>query len=242
MSVIEIDDLVVDYGSKRALDGLTLRVKKGQIFGFIGPNGAGKTTTIKALLGMIPISRGSVRLRGVCPSHPKSRHRIGFLPEEAVYYRFLTPLEILTFYGKFFHIPRGVLRQRIQRLLDLVGLADVARKHIGTFSKGMLQKVGLAQSLVNEPEILILDEPTSGLDPVARMDLRALLEDLRAKAGTTVFFSSHELSEVELLCDSIAILKSGRVVKGGELNDVLGVSRQINLERFFLDTMEGESA
>ena len=235
-TVIEIRDLCVSYKDKRALDGLSLSVRRGEIFGFIGPNGAGKSTTIKAILGLVPAASGAVLLNGLPPSDPKSRAHVGFLPEEATYYRFLSPVEILCFYGEVFGISRSMLNSRIEKLLALVGLSEVRDKQISTFSKGMVQKVSLAQAMINDPETLILDEPTSGLDPLARMSLRKILGDLKAQ-GKTIFFSSHELSEVELLCDSIAILQSGRLVRSGSVDAVLGAHREKNLERFFLETV-----
>ena len=240
-AVIEIRDLVVTFGHKRALDGLSLSVKRGEIFGFLGPNGAGKSTTIKTLLGLIHPDEGSVRLGGLSPLDPGARAKVGFLPEEASYYRFLSPVELLSFYGELFRLPKTVLKNRVEKLLALVGLTAVKNKPIHTFSKGMTQKVSLAQALVNDPDTLILDEPTSGLDPLARMDLRKILTDLRSE-GKTLFFSSHELSEVELLCDSIAILKSGKIIKSGPLHEVLEGDKNQNLERFFLKTIKGSNA
>ena len=235
--VIDIQNLIVSYGKKRVLDGLSLQVRKGEIFGFLGPNGAGKSTTIKTILGLILPSEGGILLHGLAPSHTGSRAKVGYLPEEATYYRFLSPVEILTFYGEIFKIPKEVLKKRIEKLLALVGLADVRDKLISTFSKGMVQKVSLAQALINEPETLILDEPTSGLDPLARMDLRKILFDLKNE-GRTIFFSSHELSDVELLCDSVAILKAGKIIKHGPLSEVLGSTQERNLEQFFVDTVK----
>ncbi len=235
-NVVDIQNLVVNYGKKRALDGLSLEVRRGEIFGFIGPNGAGKTTTIKSILGLILPKEGTVLLHGFTPSDVRSRQVVGYLPEEATYYRFLSPVEILSFYGEIFRIPKQELKKRIQRLMELVGLADVQNKQISTYSKGMVQKVNLAQALINEPQTLILDEPTSGLDPMARLDLRKILTDLK-KEGRTIFFSSHELSEVELLCDSVAILKAGKIIKSGPLQDVLGAAKDYHLERFFIDTI-----
>ncbi len=237
-SVIEIKDLIVDYGKKRALNGLSLQVNRGEIFGFLGPNGSGKSTTIKSLLGLIfPVS-GTISLHGFSPQDIRSREKTGFLPEEATYYRFLAPMEILKFYGEVCGVPKNILDGRIPELLKLVGLFEVRKKQIRTFSKGMAQKISLAQALINDPETLILDEPTSGLDPLARMDLRNILKSLKQK-GKTVFFSSHELSEVELLCDSIAIIKSGRLLKSGSLKEVLGGCSE-NLERFFIEAIKGE--
>ena len=235
-SVIQIQDLTVDYTRQRALDGLSLQVNRGEIFGFLGPNGAGKSTAIKTILGLIFPKSGNVLLHGLPPTNPKSREKVGFLAEEANYYRFLTPLEILKYYGDICEVPKETLKIRIPKLLELVGLSEVKNKQVGGFSKGMAQKISLAQALIHEPETLILDEPTSGLDPIARMDLRKILQGLKNE-GRTIFFSSHELSEVELLCDSIAVLKAGKLVTSGPLAQVLGGSDQ-HLERFFINTIQ----
>ena len=236
-NVIEIKNLSVDYKKKRVVDELSLSVRRGEIFGFLGPNGAGKSTTIKTILGLVFPSGGDVRVHGLSPSDPHSRSNIGYMPEEAFYYRFLNPEEILNFYGRIFGIPQPILKDRIEKLLDLVGLSAVRRQLLSTFSKGMMQRVSLAQALINEPDTLILDEPTSGFDPLARMDLRRILTGLK-KEGRTIFFSSHELSEVELLCDSMAVLKSGRLLRSGSMSEVLGDHRQGSLEKFFLETIE----
>jgi ABC-2 type transport system ATP-binding protein len=233
---IELSNVVVDYQKKRALDSVSLAVGSGQIFGFIGPNGAGKSTTIKALLGLLAPSRGTILVDGLPPSDPRSRRRVGFLPEETHYYRFLTAAEALDFYGKLCGVPKAARRRRIPELLALVDLSSSARRALSGFSKGMMQRLGLAQALVNDPEILVLDEPTTGLDPISRLDLRRLLHEQKKK-GKTVFFSSHELSEVELLCDSIAILHRGRVVKSGPLSEVLAGAGEGSLERFFVETI-----
>ncbi len=238
--VIEIQNLTVDYAHKRALDGLSLKVNRGEIFGFLGPNGAGKSTAIKTLLGLIFPKSGCVSLHGLSPADPDSRKKIGFLPEEANYYRFLTPVELLNFYGGICDVPKERLKKKITELLELVGLNEVRNKQISTFSKGMTQKISLAQALIHEPETLILDEPTSGLDPISRMDLRQILRGLKNE-GRTVFFSSHELSEVELLCDSVAIIQSGRLVRSGALREVVGDQEQ-NLEQFFIHTIKGKQS
>ncbi len=238
--MIEIDRLEVRYPSGAAVKDLSVRVARGEIFGFLGPNGAGKSTTIKALLGLVPYQAGSIKISGLSPADPRSRVRVGYLPEEANYYRFLTPVELLLFYGALFGIPGAELRRRTDALLELVGLSSVKKRYIGTFSKGMTQKVSLAQALINEPDTLILDEPASGLDPLARMDLRRILTDLKAR-GKTIFFSSHELSEVELLCDSVAILKNGSVVRAGSLKEILAAGHEKQIERFFLETIRGEA-
>ncbi len=236
-NVIEIKDLVVRYADKKAVDGLSFSVPSGQIFGFIGPNGAGKSTTLKAILGLVFPQSGSVRVHGFSPTDPKSRLKIGFMPEEATYYRFLNPKEILSFYGDIFGIERAKLKRRVEYLLDLVGLSKAAGQRLGTFSKGMAQRVSLAQALIQDPETLILDEPTTGLDPLAKMQLRTILADLKNK-GKTIFFSSHELSEVELLCDSVVIIRSGKMLCSGALKEVLGGQGSHSLEQFFLEVMK----
>ena len=237
-NVLDVQDLVVQYGERRVVDGLSFQVGRGKIFGFLGPNGAGKSSTIKSLLGLVFPRSGRLFVHGLSPADPKSREPIGFMPEDATYYRFLTPREILHFYGQLFCIPSAELKKRTERLLELVGLSDAAGRQLGTFSNGMVQKVSLAQALINDPETLILDEPTTGLDPLAKMQLRGILSDLK-KQGKTVFFSSHELSEVELLCDSVLILKSGKALRSGSLDEVLAGQGAHSLEKFFLNTIQG---
>jgi ABC-2 type transport system ATP-binding protein len=235
---IEATDLVVHYGKYEALKSVSLRVKKGDTFGFIGPNGAGKSTFIKTTLGLLLPFSGKVLLNGLPPRDTASRAKLGFVPEEANYYRYLTPEEILRFYGRIFGIPKPTLEPRITELLKLVGLEQVRRKRASTFSKGMMQKISLAQALINDPDTLILDEPTSGLDPLAKLNLREILLRLREQ-GKTLFFSSHELSEVALLSDSIAIIVGGKVQAAGPLKEVVGDGER-NLERLFIQLVKGE--
>ena len=237
---IEIKDLVFEYRNKRILNGVSLRVKKGEIFGFIGPNGAGKSTTIKAMLGLVFPKSGSVSLHGRPCLDAATRRKIGFLPEEASYYKFLTPMEALRFYGSLAGMDRRAIAKRSGELLDFVGLGEVKHKFIGSFSKGMAQKMSLAQALIHDPETLILDEPTSGLDPIARNDLRDLLKDLKA-GGKTIFFSSHELSEVELLCDTVAMIKDGKILLSGPTREVTSAARE-NLEKLFVQIIRGDKA
>ncbi len=236
-NIIEVKDLVVQYAEKKVVDGLSLRVRRGEIFGFLGPNGSGKSTTLKAILGLVFPQSGLIQVQGLAPSDPRSRAKIGFMPEEATYYRYLCAREILSFYGDIFGIPRSELSRRIDFLLDLVGLSSVSRQPLSTLSKGMAQKVSLAQALIQDPDTLILDEPTTGLDPLAKMQLRAILSDLKKK-GKTIFFSSHELSEAELLCDTVMIIRSGKVLRGGALKEVLGGQGTHSLEQFFLKTIQ----
>lgn len=236
---IEARDLVVRYGDRTALDRVTLAVPRGATFGFLGPNGAGKSTFIKVLLGLVFPSSGSALLNGLAPSSPDARRPLGYLPEEAAYPKFLTPRELVRFYGKLSGMTSARVDARLAELLPFVGLQDAADRRLGTFSKGMMQKVGLVQALVHDPDVLVLDEPTSGLDPVAKLHLREILRGLKAR-GKTIFFSSHELSEVELLCDSVAILSAGRLLRSGALADVVGhADGERNLERLFVKLVEG---
>lgn len=227
-------------GSRRvdALSGVTLEVSRGEIFGFLGPNGAGKTTTIKLILGILRPASGKVLLFGKPPIDPEARNVIGYMPESAEYYRYLTPVELLRMYGGIFHIPSSVLKKRIDELLGLVDLSNHAGRLMGGFSKGMMQKVSLAQALVNDPEILILDEPAGGLDPISRRTLRDVILLFREK-GKTIFFSSHELSEVEMVSDSIGVLDRGRLVASAPLKEVMmDKGENETLESYFLKVIE----
>ncbi len=235
---IEIVDLRVCFADRRApggvvvaLNGVSLNVPRGAIFGFLGPNGAGKTTTIQTLLGFIPITGGTVRMLDRDVQEAIARERVGYLPEPPSAYGFVTAREWLEAIGRLFGLSRRICWERAGRLLDELGLADAACRRVGTFSRGMRQRLGLAQALVNDPDLLILDEPTSGMDPLGRIEVRHLLRRLKAE-GKTVFFSSHELSEVELLCDQIAILSNGRVAAQGKPVDLCRPGER--LEQAFL--------
>ena len=203
-----------------ALADLTLRVARGEVFGFLGPNGAGKTTTLKLLMQLIFPTSGAAEILGRPVGDLEVRARIGYLPEQPYFYDHLTPEELLDYFGGLFGIPVAERRQRVARLLDEVGLDGARRRQLRTFSKGMLQRVGVAQALINEPEIVFLDEPMSGLDPLGRKDIRELILRLRDR-GCTVFFSSHILSDAEALCSRVAIMVRGRLEMEGALSDVL---------------------
>jgi ABC-2 type transport system ATP-binding protein len=224
--VLEIEHLSkefrVGFWRKRvqAVHDVSLEVDAGEIFGFLGPNGAGKTTTIKAAMGLIRPSGGKVRLFGRDHNDLSVRARVGFLPEQPYFYDYLKPREILDFYGRLYGIPAAQRRRRIDDLLERVGLADATNKTLRKFSKGMLQRVGLAQALIGEPELVVLDEPMSGLDPVGRKQVRDLMVSLKAE-GKTVFFSSHILADIESICDRVAMVHRGRVVRTGRLHDLL---------------------
>jgi ABC-2 type transport system ATP-binding protein len=239
-AILKTEKLQVEYRSrevgqeaKRALKGLNLQVRAGEVFGFLGPNGAGKTTTMNVLLGFVNATAGDAWLFGVSVREPVARQRIGYLPEQTYYYKFLTAEELLRFYAKIFRIQAGEIDKRIDSVLKLVDLDHARKRQIKTYSKGMQQRVGLAQALINNPDLLILDEPTSGLDPVGRMKVREIILRLKNE-GKTVFFSSHELGEVETVCDRVAILTQGELKAEGKVNELVELYQQRNLEHVFL--------
>ena len=235
-SAVYIDSVSRSFGSVKAVDGLSLVLAPGEIVGFLGTNGAGKTTTIKMTLGLLAPTSGPVKVLGGDPSDPRVRAHIGYMPEVATYYPYLDARELLSFYGGICGLDAKTVRRRTDELLDAVGLADAAKRPLKTYSKGMLQRAGIAQALLNDPDLLVLDEPFTGLDPLARIHFRELLLDLKRR-GKTVFFSSHELGETELLCDRVAIMKKGRCVYQGPVKDLAGDGAS-NLERLFLRTLE----
>jgi len=203
-----------------AVKNLNLEVHRGEIFGFLGPNGAGKTTTIKVLLGIIYPTEGEAYVLGQPAGDPKNHYKISYLPENPYFYDYMTGREILTFYAKLFGIGEPERSKRVNELLDRVGLSRAADQTLRTYSKGMLQRIGLAQCLINDPELLILDEPTAGLDPIAHIDIRDMILDLRNQ-GKTLFISSHQLSDVERVCDRVAILNKGVMVQLGRIEELL---------------------
>jgi ABC-2 type transport system ATP-binding protein len=219
-TAIETQGLRKLYGDNLAVGGLTLQVQQGEVFGFLGPNGAGKTTSIKMLLGLVAPSGGSARLLGEPLGSRSVRSRIGFLPEHFRFHDWLTAGEFLTLHGELYGMAKEVLRQRIKELLELVGLTPFEHKLLRTYSKGMLQRIGLAQALLNDPLLVFLDEPTSGLDPVGRRLVRDIIHNLRQK-GTTVFLNSHLLSEVEITCDRVAFIKQGEVLRTSQLKSLV---------------------
>jgi len=238
-TILETRDLRVEFkaqspssGIKVAVKNLNLKVYAGEVFGFLGPNGAGKTTTMNVLLGFVNATSGAAYLFGVDVREPIARQRIGYLPELTYYYKFLTAEEILRFYGRIFGLKRSVLDKRIDELLKLVELEHARKRPIKTYSKGMQQRVGLAQALINDPDLLILDEPTSGLDPIGRMKVREIIQRLK-QMGKTVFFSSHELGEVETICDRVAIVNQGELKVEGRVSELVE-KYQCNLENIFL--------
>jgi len=227
-TALQISNLTKDYKtgffkqrSVRALDGLTLEVRSGQIFGFLGGNGAGKTTTIKILMGLLHPTTGEAKILGQDISEIDVHRRLGYCPENPYFYDYLTPLELLNYFGEIFGLNSQKRKERSTDLLNAVGLQESDwNKHLRKFSKGMLQRVGLAQSLLNDPEIIFLDEPMSGLDPIGRREIRELIARLRTH-GKTVFMSTHILSDIESLCDEVAILSRGKLTATGNLQDLL---------------------
>lgn len=232
MLAVETSELTKDYPlgffrkrPRRALDGLTLRVGPGEVFGLLGPNGAGKSTTLKILLRLIFPTSGTARILGRELNDVSMHARIGYLPENPYFYDHLTAREFLNYAGELFGLGAAVRHQRVDRLLEQLGLADWRDIPLRKFSKGMVQRVGLAQALVNDPELIFLDEPMSGLDPLGRREVRDLILELKSQ-GKTVFFSTHILSDAEMLCDRVGILNCGRLQGCGDLREILrlGVS------------------
>jgi ABC-2 type transport system ATP-binding protein len=214
---IETSQLRKEFGENAAVKNLTLQVQQGEVFGFLGPNGAGKTTSIKMLLGLITPTSGAANLLGAPLGDRPTLARVGFLPEHFRFQEWLSAAEFLDLHGRLLGMQPGDLKQRSSELLERVGLTDFRNKHLRTFSKGMLQRIGLAQALLNRPSLVILDEPTSGLDPVGRRLVRDIIRELREQ-GTCVFLNSHLLSEIEVTCDRVAFIRHGEVVRVLEMS------------------------
>jgi len=227
--VLEIEGLRKTYKghlsltSREVIKGLDLRIERSEVFGLLGQNGAGKTTTIKTMLSLIFPDAGTIRIFGQAHTRVALRRRIGFLPENPFFYEYLTGREFLDFYGQLFGYPKTERRARSEDVLAKVGMADRADLPLRKYSKGMLQRIGMAQALINDPDFVILDEPMSGLDPIGRREFRDIILDLKSR-GKTVFFSSHILSDAEAICDRVGILKEGRIGVSGRLSDLLSPS------------------
>lgn len=225
-TVLGIEDLYKDYPGgwrkprRTALSGLNLEVPRGKTIGLLGPNGAGKTTTLKCIIGLIRPRSGRISLFGGEVLGASARRSVGFLPEQPYFDLYLTPRKLLSYYGRLAGMQPGDIKSRTSFLLNLVGMGGEADLSMDKYSKGMLQRIGLAQALISEPEFLILDEPSSGLDPLGKIQVRDLLESLRAN-GTTILISSHQLSEIEEMCDGVAIIHKGRNIASGGLEELL---------------------
>ncbi len=232
-NIIEIENLTKDYEvgfwkkkKIRALDGLTLNVERGQIFGFLGGNGAGKTTTIKILTSLIFPTEGSAKILGSPISDVKMHGKIGYCPENPYFYDYLSARELMMYFGELFGMDKSESKRKTEELLTKVGLDEKDwTKQLRKFSKGMLQRVGLAQSLINSPEIVFMDEPMSGLDPIGRREIRELIAEL-CENGTTIFMSTHILSDIEALCDRVAIMRNGKLAATGKLDELLASESQ----------------
>jgi len=223
VELIELTKIYKDFWGRprvKALDGLNLDVKRGEVFGLLGPNGSGKTTTVRLMLGLLFPSRGAVRIFGKSPRDISIKKRIGYMPEESHLYEYLTAEETLDFFGRLFSLDRAVRRHRTDALIEMVGLQRARRRPIREFSKGMARRIGLAQSLINDPDLLILDEPTTGLDPIGAHEIKELIRTLK-KRGKTIFVCSHLLADVEEVCDRLCILYGGKSRSTGEVAELL---------------------
>lgn len=240
MSILSVQDVSKTYrkwGQETivALENVSLEVDSGQIFGLLGPNGAGKTTLIKCVLDLVRVDQGQITVMGVPATTPAARKRVGFLPEDQQLPEYLDAGQLLDFVGRLFELPASVRKQRTDQLLDQVGLSKRRHTKIHAYSKGMRQRLGIAQALINEPQVLILDEPNEGLDPLGRADIKALLQDLKG-TGVTIFISSHVLAEIEHICDRVAILHEGKLLHEGPVQKL---TQDKDLEQSFIELIRG---
>lgn len=205
----------------RAVDDLNLEIRDNEVFGLLGPNGSGKSTSIKIILGLLEASTGACEVYGVPSSDVRSRLNVGYLPEAPYFYRYLSGRELVTFYAKVCQVPKAKLKDRVDEVIEWVGLKEAANRRVGTYSKGMLQRIGLAQSIVHDPRLVILDEPTAGVDPVGSAEISELILKMKSQ-GKTVLLCSHLLGQVEDICDRIAILNRGKLILEGGVTDLVG--------------------
>lgn len=225
-SAIRIDHLTKDFavgirGMKlRAVDDLCLEIEDNEIFGLLGPNGSGKSTTIKVILGLLAPSSGSCEIFGQPSQRVAARRSVGFLPEAPYFYRYLSGRELVRYYARLCAVPRSEIDAAVDSVIDLVGMGEAAHRRVGTYSKGMLQRIGLAQALVHDPKLVILDEPTAGVDPLGSAAIAEIVRELKRR-GKTVLLSSHLLAQIEGLCDRVAILHRGQLVKEGRVDDLV---------------------
>lgn len=227
--MLETDHLTKMYGNKVGCSEICLSVGGGQIFGFLGPNGAGKSTLVKMLVGLLFPTSGKARILGRPLGDLEARQKIGFLPENFRYQEWLTGEELLSFHASLYGMSRAEKKRRIPSVLEQVGLAGKGKQKVGSYSKGMQQRVGLACALLPDPDLIFLDEPTSALDPLGRREVREIMLDLRNR-GKTVFLNSHLLSEMEMICDQVAIINRGRIVAGGTLEDLLARTVEVRMQ------------
>jgi len=237
-AAIEIENLTKDYPfgflhlkKKRSLEGLTMRVEPGEIFGFLGPNGAGKSTTIKLLIGLIFPTAGTARILSKPISDVTMHQQIGYLPEQPYFYDYLTAAELLDYFARFHELPDAERRERVARMLKKVGLETAGKIQLRKYSKGMLQRVGLAQAILHDPQVVILDEPMSGLDPVGRREVRDIILELK-RDGKTVMFSTHILSDAEMLCDRVGVIVGGKLRGVGAPDEIVGM-KPVGMEILF---------
>src|ERR1700735_2992463 len=242
---IKIEGLTKDYAvgfwrkkMRRSLDHLDLEVNEGEAFGFLGPNGAGKTTTLKLLMGLIFPTSGSAQVRGRSVADVRMHREIGYMPEQPYFYDYLTARELLDYFARFFKFSAAERQGRIKNFLVVVGLRESAEVHLRKFSKGMLQRVGTAQAILHDPQVIFLDEPMSGLDPVGRREVRDIIHDLQ-RQGRTVFFSTHILSDAEMLCDRVAVLVGGKLQGVGAPAEI--VSMQVYAMEILFETQAGRA-
>ncbi|TEB11482.1 ABC transporter ATP-binding protein [Pelotomaculum propionicicum] len=227
--IIETDNLTKMYGKKAGCREINLSVGEGQIFGFLGPNGAGKSTLVKMLVGLLFPTSGTARILGKPLGDLEIRRKVGFLPENFRYQDWLTGEELLTFHASLYKMSRAEKARRVPEVLEQVGLADKGRQKVGSYSKGMQQRVGLACALLPDPELVFLDEPTSALDPLGRREVRQIMVELRDR-GKTVFLNSHLLSEIEMICDRVAIINKGRIITEGALAELLAGAVEVEMQ------------
>ena len=244
-TIIEIERLTKDYAKgfwrktwKRSLDNLNLEVQDGEIFGFLGPNGAGKTTTLKLLMGLIYPTAGTARVCGHSIDDVAMHRDIGYLPEHPYFYDYLTARELLDYYARFSDLSANARKERVAQFLKRVGLEPAANVQLRKFSKGMLQRVGIAQAILHDPKVVFLDEPMSGLDPIGRREVRDIIQDLKQQ-GKTVFFSTHILSDAEMLCDRVAVLVGGKLQGVGSPRELVSV--EVHAMEIMFELPEGGS-
>lgn len=237
--MIEIRGIQKIFGEKVAVKNLSLSIEKGEVFGFLGPNGAGKTTTMKMILGLLKPTKGTITVFGEKSGSIAARKKIGFLPEMAHFYQHLTGREFLLFIGEVFDIPENEREKRVKKLLKQVHLPSESHdRAIGTYSKGMQQRIGMAQALMNDPEVLFLDEPMSGLDPIGRREMKNIIIDLK-KEGKTIFFNSHILSDAETICDRVAIINAGQILLNDTVKNI--ITKKKTLEDIFIEVITGKT-